>query len=368
LSSPTSKAWDMMRLLRHGGPALCNVAVTNACNAACAFCNFSRTKTKSKDWRWIDADRFGSALDILYRRDVRYLAFFGGEPLMHPRLSELVATAIGKGMGAVLITNGWTLSSHLNNLAAAGLKVVFISIDAPAMARHEANRGLKGLHERIREALDAMKPLGMSAFASVTMSKLIEDYRALVATLRELGFSAVTFSYPQRAAHGSTSLIWSEDCDLVDFTASQLSEAFDQVDSLRAHFPVTNPSASIADMKRHLRGEPERFACHAGYKSFYMDWNFDLWRCENWNQPLCSVWDFARTPLVRDGCTACIADCYRDSSVMLQFAVALGDSLDHLAQGRPLQALKVLAARRNLASLGAVIANHRLLPRLAARS
>ncbi|HLH76457.1 MAG TPA: radical SAM protein [Candidatus Binataceae bacterium] len=367
MSNPTWKAWDMLRLLRHGGPALCNVAVTNACNAACAFCNFSRTKTKSKDWRWIDADRFLPALDILYQRDIRYLAFFGGEPLLHPRLSEMVAAAIGKGMGALVITNGWLLPSQLNKLAAAGLKVMFISIDAPAMARHEANRGLKGLEERIREGIGAMKALGMSAFASVTMSKLIDDYRALVPLLRELGFRAVTFSYPQQTPHGSTSLIWSEDCELLDFTPAQLSQAFDQVDGLRAYFPVTNPSASIADMKRHLRGERERFTCHGGYKSFYMDWNYDIWRCEAWNEPLCSVWDFANTPLVRDGCTACIADCYRDSSVMLQFAVALGDSLDHLTQGRPLQALKVLAARRNLTSLGAVIANSRLMPRLAAR-
>ena len=358
----------MLRLLRHGGPALCNVAVTNACNASCAFCNFSRTKTNPGDWRWIDADQFGAALDILYQRAIRYLAFFGGEPLMHPRLSEMIAAATGKGMGVVLITNGWSLSGQLHKLAAAGLKVVFISIDAPAMARHEANRGLKGLHQRIRDAIAAMKPLGMSAFASVTMSKLIEDYQALVPLLRELGFTAVTFSYPQKAAHGSTSLIWSEDCDLVDFTPAQLAAAFDAVDSLRAHFPVTNPSASIADMKRHLRGEPEQFACYGGYKSFYMDWNFDLWRCETWDERLCSVWDFAQTPLVRDGCTACIADCYRDSSVMLQFAVALGDSLDYLAQGQLLAALKVLAARRNLASLGAVIANGRLVPRLASLS
>ena len=31
-----SKTWDMLRLITRGGPALCNVAVTNACNAACA--------------------------------------------------------------------------------------------------------------------------------------------------------------------------------------------------------------------------------------------------------------------------------------------------------------------------------------------
>ena len=80
---------------------------------------------------------------------------------------------------------------------------------------------------------------------------------------------------------------------------------------------------------------------------------------------MCSVWDFANTPFVRDGCTACISDCYRDSSVMLHFAVSLGDALDHVRNGQLEAALRVLADRRNLQSLGAVAANSSVLSRLA---
>ena len=96
-----------------------------------------------------------------------------------------------------------------------------------------------------------------------------------------------------------------------------------------------------------------------------MDWNYDVWRCDAWSERLCSVWDFAKTPLVRDGCTACIADCYRDSSVMLHFAVSLGDAMDHLSDGRVLAAIRTLADRRNLTSLGAVLENAHVLPSLA---
>jgi hypothetical protein len=118
-------------------------------------------------------------------------------------------------------------------------------------------------------------------------------------------------------------------------------------------------------MKRHLRGEGERFVCYGGYKSFYMDWNYQLWRCDAWQTPMCSVWDFAEAPLIRDGCTACIADCYRDSSVMLHFAVSLGDAIDHVKERRVLAALKVLWDRRNASSLGAVADNAHMLSRLA---
>jgi len=357
----------MLRLIRRGGPALCNIAVTNSCNAACDFCNFARGKVAARNLRWIDTDEFGRALDILHKRGVRYVSFFGGETLLHPRLAEMIEMSVARDMGPAVITNGWLLPMQLDRLAAAGLKTVYVSIDAPAMAVHEQNRGLKGLGERIRSATARMPSLGMTALAQVTMSKLIGDYRTLVPLLRDLGFCAVAFSYPQQGRLGSSSLAWSSDSRLVNFKSTELIEAFDAVDDLRELFPVNNPRASVADMKQHLRGQPERFVCYGGYKSFYMDWNFDMWRCDAWNKPMCSVWEFAETPLIRDGCTACIADCYRDSSVMLHFAVSLGDAIDRLGEGRVLAALRTLATGRNVTSLKAVVENAGVLAGLAKR-
>ncbi len=365
MTNVASKAWDILRTMPRGGPGLCNVAVTNACNARCDFCNFANGKVPQKNLRWIDADQFGRALDILYQRDVRYISFFGGETLLHPRLAEMIAAAVARGMGPAIITNGWLLPDKLDQLAAAGLKTIYVSIDAPGMAEHEKNRDLKGLGARIRAAIARMPALGITPLAQVTMSRLIENYRDLVPLLRELGFESVSFSYPQRARLGSSSLAWSDSSRLVNFDDAELIAAFDGVEDLRKVFPVNNPRASVADMKRHLKGEPERFVCYGGYKSFYMDWNFDMWRCDAWNERICSVWDFATATLVRDGCTACIADCYRDSSVMLHFAVSLGDAVEHLREGEVLSALKCLASRENLSSLGAVAGNIGVLSRLA---
>ena len=359
------KTWDMLRLIRHGGPAICNVAVTNSCNARCDFCNFANGKVEKSDLRWIDADQFERALDILYQRGIRYLNIFGGEPLLHPRLTEMIAMAIARNMAPAIITNGWLLPAKLEELAATGLKTIYVSIDAPAVAQHEANRGLAGLCERIRQATARMPKLGITPIAQIAMSKLIGDYRDLVPFLRDLGFTALTFSYPQQARLGSSSLAWSTSSNLVQFTPGELHSAFDQVNGLRKVFPVNNPRASVNDMKRHVDKQPQQFVCYGGYKSFYMDWNYDLWRCDAWRERLCPVWDFLQTPLVRDGCTNCIADCYRDSSVMLHFAVSLGDAFDQFAQGHLFAGLKTLATRANVASLGAVLENGSVLSHLA---
>jgi MoaA/NifB/PqqE/SkfB family radical SAM enzyme len=365
MKTVAGKTRQMLGLLRRGGPALCNIAVTNACNAACDFCNFARGKVPPQNLRWIDAEQFPGALDILYQRDVRYVSFFGGEPLLHPRLAEMIEVAVLKGMGPALITNGWLLPQKLDELARAGLETVYISLDAPAMTAHEANRGLKGLGERIRSSTARMRELRMTPLAQVTMSKLIADYRELAPLLGDLGFAAVAFSYPQHRRLGSSSLAWSDSSQLVHFTTEEMLAAFDSINNLRADFPVTNPRASIADMQRHLRGEKEKFSCYGGYKSFYMDWNYDMWRCDSWSQRIGPVWDFANAPPVRDGCTACIADCYRDSSVMLHFAVSIGDTIERLKSGRVLGAISSLADARNFISLGAVVENAHAFSRLA---
>lgn len=363
MSRKLSKALDLLRTVRRGGPGLCNIAVTNSCNAACDFCNFARGKVS--ELRWIDVGRFGEALDILRLRGIRYVSFFGGEPLLHSRLEEMIAGAVARGMVPAIITNGWLLPGRLQRLAEAGLKTVYISLDAASVAAHESNRGLNGLVERIRSATAQMPALGMTPIAQVAMSKLVQDYSALPAFLRDLGFTAVAFSYPQQARLGSSSLAWSDTSRLMNFSRPELLATFQAVDELRASFPVNNPRASVADMKRHIRGEKEKFECYGGYKSFYLDWNYDVWRCDAWSQPLCSVWEFANAPLVRDGCKACIADCYRDSSVMLHFAVSVGDALDLLRKGRVIAALKILSDGRNLTSLAAVAGNFIVLDRLA---
>jgi MoaA/NifB/PqqE/SkfB family radical SAM enzyme len=364
MENAQSRLWDMLRLIRHGGPALCNIAITNSCNARCDFCNFANGKIPRHNLRWLDAERLEAALQILHGRGIRYISFFGGEPLLHPHLTEMISMSVAKGMGAALITNGWLLPAKLNELAASGVKTIYISIDAATSAAHEENRGLKGLIERIRAATARMPELGITPIAQVAMSKLITDYEALGMFLRDLGFRAVAFSYPQRARLGSSSLAWSDTSNLVNFADRELVDAFDAVDNLRCSFPVNNPQASVADMKRHLLGEPEHFVCYAGYKSFYMDWNFNIWRCDAWQKPMCTVWDFDKVPLIRDGCKACIADCYRDSSVMLHFAVSLGDAVDRLQEGKLLSAIKAVASKRNLESLRAVFDNASIRARL----
>jgi MoaA/NifB/PqqE/SkfB family radical SAM enzyme len=347
-------------------PAVCDVSVTNVCNATCNFCCFAYDKGIVKDRLWIDAEGFARALPILYRRGIRYLNFQGGEPLLHPAIERLVFEVRTAGMRPTLITNGWLLQKKIEGLLDAGLGTLLVSIDSHSIAAHERNRGLRGVGERIRAGLAAARDRGVPTVACVTVNRLV-DYDRLPDLLTDLGFDAATFSYPRREPLGSSSLVYSPDSALVDLNDEERIRAFEAIKRLKQRFLVGNPVASLAEMQRHVNGQEEIFPCVGGYKYFYLDWNLVIWRCEAWSKPLGSVFDLDRIPDQRDPCTACTMNCYRDTSVLMHAGVAMGDAAAALARGGVREAVSLLFRRSVVQSLGAVVAEAGYLRRLAPR-
>src|SRR5262245_34144410 len=178
-------------------PAVCDISVTNVCNATCDFCAFAYDKGVVQDRRWIDRRRLAEAFPILRRRGIRYVNFQGGEPLLHREIEGLVADARDTGLTPMLITNGWGLPQKIDRLVAAGLRTLSVSMDSHALEVHERNRSLRGVGERIRQGLATARRHGLATLATVTVNRLVR-YEALPELLRELGVQAVSFSYPRK--------------------------------------------------------------------------------------------------------------------------------------------------------------------------
>ena len=69
---------------------------------------------------------------------------------------------------------------------------------------------------------------------------------------------------------------------------------------------------------------------------------------------MCKVWDWDESKLIRDGCTRCMIDCYRDPSVLQFIAISTSDAWKNLKQGNLAGAAKNIFDSRNLTSLKAV--------------
>jgi MoaA/NifB/PqqE/SkfB family radical SAM enzyme len=347
-------------------PAVCDISVTNVCNAACDFCGFARDKTLAGPARYLDAEAFARAVPIMHRRGIRYLTLQGGEPLVHPDIVRLVSLTTTAGISCAVITNGWFLPRYIDSLAAAGLSRLIVSIDSASLAEHERNRGLEGLERRLAEGIAQAGERGVPVQASVTVNRLVH-YDELPDTLQRLGFHCVSFSYPRREPFGSTSLVYGEDSQLVDLDRDELLEAIDSISRLKKRFPVLNPRASLADVARYVRGEPQAVPCVGGYKYFYLDWNLDIWRCEAWHEPLGSVFDLDRIPDQREPCNACMMGCYRNASMLMHAAVAATDAARSLAAGQIGAAVSSLFRRSVAQSVWALIEETPQMRRLARR-
>jgi MoaA/NifB/PqqE/SkfB family radical SAM enzyme len=335
-------------------PAVCDFSVTSLCNAACDFCGFSRDKFPSGAARFADPAAVERALPILHRRGIRYMTLQGGEPLLHPEIIRLVESIVSTGIGCSLVTNGWFLSRHVAKLAGAGLSRLIVSIDSADLAEHERNRGLTGLSEKLAEGIAEARELGLPVQASVTVSRLVQ-YERLPELLRALGFDSVAFSYPRREALGSSSLVYSDTSRLVNLERDELLDALTAIDRLKSRFPVFNPKASLADVARFVRGEPQLVPCIGGYKYFYLDWNLDIWRCEAGDRPLGNVFDLDRIEDQRDPCNACMMACYRNASMLMHAGVAATDAMMSIAGGDLRAAAKSLFRRSVWLSFGALL-------------
>jgi hypothetical protein len=80
----------------------------------------------------------------------------------------------------------------------------------------------------------------------------------------------------------------------------------------------------------------------------------NLYRCHFWEKPMCSVYEWDESKLIRDGCTRCMIDCYRDPSVLQSVAVNASDAWHALRRGNVVKAAKHVLDPRNVTSLRAV--------------
>jgi MoaA/NifB/PqqE/SkfB family radical SAM enzyme len=353
---PAKSALALFReVLNHGGPGYLQFAITNICNADCGFCGFARSQFDPKARRSVTLDEARRVIDVALKNHIGYLLFVGGEPMVHRDLRAMTRYAAERGIHPMICTNGglWT-EENLRGLADDGLTSVIMSIDAHDLARHEKNRGLPDVGKKIRRANEFFQGRGIQTTASITASRLIDDYEKLPAFLTSLGFKSCTFSYPLTSL--ASSYLSFSDSGLVNYSHAELIELFEKIKTLKRHsgFPVVNPRESLDEMQRHLRGEKEKFGCLGGHKYFYLDWNLDLYRCHFWEKPMCKVWDWDDTKLIRDGCTRCMIDCYRDPSVLQHIAISTSDAWHHLKKGNLAGVAKSVFDARNLTSLKAV--------------
>lgn len=189
------------------GPLTISLELTSKCNLSCTHCRASENENIRKN-EYLDYALFCDLADQLDCIKPTRVGITGGEPFLHPQISEIITRIKKSGHTIVLYTNGTLITEAEGKLLKTLLSpsdIVHISIDG-GEAAHEHQRG-PGTFAQVRRALSILKnnriPFRITTVPTKNNIESVDELVALVLEFRPISFSAVPLMYAGRASDGS---------------------------------------------------------------------------------------------------------------------------------------------------------------------
>jgi GTP 3',8-cyclase len=139
-------------------PRTVRVSLTDRCDLACVYCRPSRSDGYLE--KRLDDDAWRAMVRALVQAGVRRVRITGGEPLLHPRVTELVRYVASLGVDDLALTTNATLLAKLARpLREAGLRRLTVSLDSLVPERFwRITRG--GRLETVLAGIEAARAVG----------------------------------------------------------------------------------------------------------------------------------------------------------------------------------------------------------------
>lgn len=184
--------------------------LTRQCNLKCRHCYARADLMKSQ--RELTTTEGKALLDDLSAYGTPVILFSGGEPLLRPDLPELAEYAVGKGLRAVISTNGTLITRQTAQIfKSIGLSYVGISLDGLPIV-HDRFRGMDGAFERALEGVRYCREAGIKVGLRFTINRGNKDQiSAIFDLLQKEDIPRVCFYHLVYAGRGSE--LMAEDLD-----------------------------------------------------------------------------------------------------------------------------------------------------------
>ncbi len=149
------------------------VCPSHACNARCVHCyeNFSGQPAAS-----LTTDDVHNIVDQFHALGGYQVYFCSGEFLLRPDALALIRYVSSRHMVSSITTNGLLLSGPLlDDLKAAGLTELIVSIDSADPRRHDERRGVPGCFEKAAAGLKLARERGIITYIWTYVSRSNAD-------------------------------------------------------------------------------------------------------------------------------------------------------------------------------------------------
>lgn len=244
-------AWKVRRRRR---PLNVMIAVTNACNARCAYCAIP-----AREQPELSTDALLRLIDEVADAGAARVGLWGGEPLVRRDIGAIVDRCAERGLWTTMVTNGYLYPRKAEEIRR--IDHLLISYDGDAAA-HERNRE-PGAHAKVTAAIQAAARRGQPFWTLTVLTRHNLDQIEHVLDLAERHGAQAMF---QVLHHGDELADGKGDAMAPD--DARYRDALDRLDAARrAGRPVAMSPVAL----RALRSWPD-FAVpvmdrpHAGLK------------------------------------------------------------------------------------------------------
>ncbi|WP_319761300.1 12,18-didecarboxysiroheme deacetylase [Maridesulfovibrio sp.] len=234
--------------------------MTRRCNLKCVHCYAQAVDPDGQDE--ISTSKAKEIIDDLAAFGAPVMLFSGGEPLVRKDLVELASYATGKGMRAVISTNGTLITKEkARELKDVGLSYVGISLDGTEET-HDKFRGVPGSYKKALEGVENCKAEGLKVGLRFTINKRNwTEVPSVFKVLRDLEVPRACFYHLVYSGRGSElikeDLSHAETRQLLDLIMDETKALYD-AGMPKEILTVDNHADGVYVYERLLREDPER--------------------------------------------------------------------------------------------------------------
>ena len=149
-----------------------SILMTQKCNFACDFCEFSCNETKDKN---MDIADFEKLLREGKRIGMIRVIFDGGEPLVHPNIIEALEICHKYGYEVLVLTNGWKFEELLPYFQKYNVREFIFGINGATTETNDRIMGKSGAFERQVKAIKKSVEMGFFTGLHIVLHPLNID-------------------------------------------------------------------------------------------------------------------------------------------------------------------------------------------------
>ena len=179
--------------------------LTEGCNLRCRHCWIEPPyQSGKKQYAALEPELFRHILLQAKPLGLSSVKLTGGEPLMHPRIGELLGILRDEKVRFNVETNGVLCTPALaGDLARSGIFHISVSLDGADAETHEWVRGVEGCFDAAVQGIRNLVSAGLRPQVIMTlMRRNAGEIEALIRLAESLGASSIKFNLVQPTARG----------------------------------------------------------------------------------------------------------------------------------------------------------------------